>query len=172
MKRHESVRIILHGQSELEASNVVLTGAHTFEVSFLDPSCKCQQSINVKSHAMFRKTLSYSACWLSQIGCPALSKHPRDCRFMWIHSVKEQQIMQSVCCRRPLDSFVHICSQGAIIEGYDLYGRAVYSKSSCTALEIDRWSHLISKKLWEAFRTVLWVWHISDTCMDNVSLTH
>ena len=30
--RHECVRVILHGQSELEASNVVLIGSHTFEV--------------------------------------------------------------------------------------------------------------------------------------------
>ena len=31
--RHECVRVILHGQSELEASNVVLIGSHTFEVT-------------------------------------------------------------------------------------------------------------------------------------------
>lgn len=30
--RLEAVRIVLHGQSEFEAHDVVLTGAHTFEV--------------------------------------------------------------------------------------------------------------------------------------------
>lgn len=32
VERQEEVRIILHGQAEFEASNVVLTGSHTFEV--------------------------------------------------------------------------------------------------------------------------------------------
>lgn len=34
--RHESVQIKLHGQSEFEASHVVMEGSHTFEVG---PSC-------------------------------------------------------------------------------------------------------------------------------------
>ena len=38
VQRREAVRIILHGQSEFEASHVVLQGSHTFEVS-LQPSC-------------------------------------------------------------------------------------------------------------------------------------
>ena len=30
--RHEQVKVVLHGQSEFEASHVVLLGSHTFEV--------------------------------------------------------------------------------------------------------------------------------------------
>ena len=38
VQRREAVRIILHGQSEFEASHVVLQGSHTFEVC-LQPVC-------------------------------------------------------------------------------------------------------------------------------------
>ena len=31
-RRHESVQVRLHGQSEFEASHVVIEGSHTFEV--------------------------------------------------------------------------------------------------------------------------------------------
>ena len=35
--RQEQVSIVLHGQSEFEASHVVLIGSHTFEVPFSPP---------------------------------------------------------------------------------------------------------------------------------------
>ena len=36
VSRKESVKVVLHGQAEFEASHVVLLGSHTFEVSCVD----------------------------------------------------------------------------------------------------------------------------------------
>ena len=52
VKRRESTRIILHGQSEFEASDVVLIGNHMFEVTARLPPALFRGKARVKAKAL------------------------------------------------------------------------------------------------------------------------
>ena len=64
--RREQVKVVLHGQSEFEASHVLLTGSHTFEVSSAEDS-KLPHGISARAHVPTLYTTSSSRAALTAV---------------------------------------------------------------------------------------------------------